>query len=155
MVLFLKNWKNNFIWLNSVKIKEFYRKSWKFFENIVKNSVTKATSQNLWYKSLRTLVINWLWARGKLNMRAKDFHLKVMKMKKNEEPKDYRRFFFYVVNVTDEHRKPRFKRKLRGQIKDSICAKFCSKLWFESNWIRMVLKAITLKQSSKQSLPKM
>ena len=43
-------------------------------------------------------------------------------------------FTFCVVNVNNEHTKPRFKRKIEVKSKDDICAKLCLKLWFESEW---------------------
>ena len=39
-----------------------------------------------------------------------------------------------VVNVNDEHTKPRFKLKCRVKYQDGICAKLCLSLWFESDW---------------------
>ena len=49
---------------------------------------------------------------------------------------------FSVVNVNDEHMKPRFKHVyLHGskesegvKFKKSICVELCLKLWFESDW---------------------
>ena len=43
-------------------------------------------------------------------------------------------FAFCVVNVNDEHTKPRFKLKRRVKYKDGICAELCLSLWFESDW---------------------
>ena len=41
-------------------------------------------------------------------------------------------FLFCVVNINDEHTKPRFKRKVK--FKNDINAKLCSKLLFERDW---------------------
>ena len=51
-----------------------------------------------------------------------------------KESKDYKRLLFCVVNVTDEHTKPKLEKSLGAKFKDNICAEFCLKLWFENDW---------------------
>ena len=48
--------------------------------------------------------------------------------------KGLKAFAFYVVTANDECMKPRFKRNLEVEFKDSACAELCLKLGFEKDW---------------------
>ena len=43
-------------------------------------------------------------------------------------------FAFSVVIVNDEHREPRFKESVGVKFKEGICAEWCLKFRFESDW---------------------
>ena len=47
--------------------------------------------------------------------------------------------YAFQININDEYTKRRFKRNLAVRLNNSICAEFCSKLWFESDCVFVIL----------------